>query len=122
SDPTRIAAAASTPTIGASAAAPSGTTPTTRISPYVPSLSSTPARITDPTVGASVWASGSQVCNGHSGLFTANASASSVNATIWVPREIPAPPFAVNITRSAVPAAATTVNTPTSSSTDPSRV
>ena len=29
-----------------------------------------------PTVGASVCASGSQVCSGHSGLFTANAIAS----------------------------------------------
>ena len=35
----------------------------------------TPARITEPAVGASVWASGSQVCSGKSGTFTANASA-----------------------------------------------
>ena len=39
----------------------------------MPIFSSTPARMTEPTVGASVCASGSQVCSGHSGLFTANA-------------------------------------------------
>ena len=35
----------------------------------------TPARITEPAVGALVWASGSQVCTGNSGTFTANATA-----------------------------------------------
>ena len=30
-----------------------------------------PARITEPAVGASTWASGSQVCTGHIGIFTA---------------------------------------------------
>ena len=35
----------------------------------------TPARMTEPAVGASVWASGSQVCSGNSGTFTANAIA-----------------------------------------------
>ena len=34
---------------------------------------STPARITEPAVGASVWASGSQVCSGNAGSLTANA-------------------------------------------------
>ncbi len=32
------------------------------------------ARITDPPVGASTWASGSQVCTGHIGTLTAKAS------------------------------------------------
>ena len=41
----------------------------------MPSFSITPARITEPAVGASVWASGSQVCSGNSGTFTANAMA-----------------------------------------------
>ena len=35
----------------------------------------TAARITEPAVGASVWASGSQVCSGNSGTLTANATA-----------------------------------------------
>ena len=30
-----------------------------------------PANMTDPAVGASTWASGSQVCTGHIGIFTA---------------------------------------------------
>jgi hypothetical protein len=71
-------------------------------------------------VGACVCASGSQVCSGHSGLFTANAIASRVNAAIWVPRESSPPP--VSATMSAVPADTTTVKTPTSSSTEPKRV
>src|SRR5437773_2359008 len=45
-----------------------------RSSPYVPTLSKTPARSTEPAVGASVCASGSQVCSGNSGTFTANAT------------------------------------------------
>ena len=40
----------------------------------MPSFSITPARITDPAVGASVWASGSHVCRGNSGTLTAKAS------------------------------------------------
>ena len=31
-----------------------------------------PARMTEPAVGASTWASGSQVCTGHIGTLTAN--------------------------------------------------
>ena len=46
----------------------------------MPSFSSTPARITDPAVGAWVWASGSQVCTGNSGTFTANAMAKAKNS------------------------------------------
>ena len=41
----------------------------------MPSLSITAARITEPAVGALVWASGSQVWTGNNGTFTANASA-----------------------------------------------
>ncbi len=40
----------------------------------------TPARITDPAVGASVCASGSHVCNGNSGTLTANAMANERNS------------------------------------------
>ena len=50
-----------------------------RRNPYVPIFSSTPARITLPGVGASVWASGSQVWNGHIGTLMAKASAKARN-------------------------------------------
>ena len=38
-------------------------------------MSITPAKITEPAVGACVWASGSHVCSGKTGTFTANAMA-----------------------------------------------
>ena len=43
-----------------------------RIMPYVPIFSSTPASITDPAVGASTCASGSQVWKGNIGTLIAN--------------------------------------------------
>ena len=46
----------------------------------MPSFSITAARITEPAVGALVWASGSQVCTGNSGTFTAKASANARNS------------------------------------------
>src|SRR5580704_11791893 len=42
-----------------------------RRNPYVPIFSRTLARITEPAVGASTCAKGSQVWNGHIGTFTA---------------------------------------------------
>ena len=47
--------------------------------PYVPSFSITPARITEPAVGASVCASGSQVCSGKSGTLMAKARKNAPN-------------------------------------------
>ena len=44
-----------------------------RMNPYVPIFSSTPAKITEPAVGASVCASGSQVWNGNMGTLIAKA-------------------------------------------------
>src|SRR5216683_1071970 len=44
-----------------------------RMKPYVPIFKRTPARITEPAVGASVCASGSQVWNGNMGTLMANA-------------------------------------------------
>src|ERR1700723_3874471 len=44
-----------------------------RKNPYVPIFKSTPARMTDPAVGASVCASGSQVWNGNIGTLIAKA-------------------------------------------------
>ena len=43
-----------------------------RMNPYVPIFSRTAARMTEPAVGASVCASGSQVWNGNIGTLTAN--------------------------------------------------
>ena len=51
-----------------------------RSRPYVPSFSITPARITEPAVGAWVWASGSQVWNGNIGTLTAKAMAKAKNS------------------------------------------
>ena len=50
-----------------------------RMSPYVPIFSITPARMTEPAVGASVWASGSHVCSGKIGTLMANAAANARN-------------------------------------------
>ena len=41
----------------------------------------TAARITEPPVGASTWASGSQVCTGHMGTFTANATRNAMKTS-----------------------------------------
>ena len=46
----------------------------------MPSFSRTPARITEPAVGASVWASGSHVWSGNSGTLTAKATAKPRNS------------------------------------------
>ncbi len=50
-----------------------------RISPYVPTFRSSAARRTEPAVGASVCASGSHVCSGTNGTFTANATKNARN-------------------------------------------
>jgi hypothetical protein len=51
--------------------------------PYVPIFSRMPARCTEPTVGASVCASGSHVWNGHMGTLMANPRNSPMNAMFW---------------------------------------
>src|SRR5450432_583988 len=50
-----------------------------RRNPYVPIFSRTLASTTDPAVGASVWASGSQVWNGNIGTFTAKPTKKAQN-------------------------------------------
>src|SRR4029079_12017791 len=50
-----------------------------RTRPYVPIFNSTPARITEPAVGAWTCASGSQVWNGNTGTLIANATANARN-------------------------------------------
>ena len=55
-----------------------------RMNPYVPIFRRTAARMTDPAVGASVWASGSQVWNGNIGTFTANPRKNARKIHHWV--------------------------------------
>src|SRR3954449_9192503 len=55
-----------------------------RRNPYVPIFSSTLARITEPAVGASTCASGSQVWNGHIGTFTANPRKKAQKTHHWI--------------------------------------
>ncbi len=50
-----------------------------------------PARITEPAVGASVWASGSQVWNGNIGTLIAKARKKAMKAPIWRAGANPAP-------------------------------
>src|SRR5580765_4430477 len=50
-----------------------------RMNPYVPIFNSTLARITDPAVGASTCASGSQVWNGNIGTLMANPMKNAQN-------------------------------------------
>ena len=53
-----------------------------RTKPYAPSFSRIAASTTEPPVGASVCASGSQVCTGHIGTFTAKANRKPKKSTI----------------------------------------
>src|SRR3954471_19395225 len=76
---------ASRPMVGAHFLAASGSSgKAMRTKPYVPSFSMTAARITDPTVGASVWASGSQVWNGNIGTLMAKPMNRPPNISSWV--------------------------------------
>src|SRR5215467_5502235 len=54
-----------------------------RRKPYVPIFSRTLARITEPAVGASVCASGSQVWKGNIGTFTAKPTKKAQNTHHW---------------------------------------
>src|ERR1700731_3251245 len=54
-----------------------------RTNPYVPIFNKTPARMTDPAVGASTCASGSHVWNGNSGTLIANATVKARNGHSW---------------------------------------
>src|SRR5215467_7588441 len=51
--------------------------------PYVPILSRTPARMTDPAVGASTCASGNHVWNGNIGTLIANPTKKARNTQYW---------------------------------------
>src|SRR5215813_8795640 len=54
----------------------------------LPIFSSTPARMTEPAVGASTCASGSQVCTGHIGTLTANDAKNARNSQVCIPTGI----------------------------------
>src|SRR5215471_16307796 len=55
-----------------------------RRKPYVPIFSRTLARITEPAVGASVCASGSQVWKGNIGTFTAKPTKKAQKTHHWM--------------------------------------
>src|SRR5450759_2145445 len=54
-----------------------------RMKPYVPILRRTPARMTEPAVGASTCASGSQVWNGNIGTLMAKPMKKAQKSQIW---------------------------------------
>src|SRR5580658_1934789 len=56
-----------------------------RRKPYPPIFKRMPARITEPAVGASTWASGSQVCTGHIGIFTAKEAKKASQSQVCAP-------------------------------------
>src|SRR6185295_12340662 len=58
-----------------------------RTNPYVPIFRRTPARMTEPAVGASTCASGSQVWNGNIGTLIMNDSAKAQNSRTSVQPE-----------------------------------
>ena len=88
---------ASRPITGAQASAASGSIGIEmRMKPYVPSLSSTAARITEPCVGACVWASGSQVWNGNIGTLTPKPMNMPPKISNWLLRAMPAPAVSVS--------------------------
>src|ERR1035437_2274154 len=75
-----------------------------RIRPYVPIFSRTPASITEPAVGASTWASGSQVWNGNIGTLIANARKKARKAKTWrLPAKPLVAPNARRVTKSKAP-------------------
>src|ERR1700755_625245 len=53
-----------------------------RRKPYPPIFRRIAARITEPAVGASTWASGSHVCTGHIGIFTAKEAKNASHAQV----------------------------------------
>ncbi len=61
-----------------------------RTKPYVPIFSRTAARMTEPAVGASVCASGSQVWNGNIGTLIAKPKKKAKKSQICSPAGIPA--------------------------------
>ena len=94
--------------------------------PYVPIFSMIPASSTEPIVGASVWASGSHVWNGHIGTLIANPRAIAPKTISWnVWAKPPAAPNSVSLTRSNVCGSGPlkySARNPSSMNTEPKRV
>lgn len=93
-----------------------------RTNPYVPIFSITPASSTDPTVGAAVCASGSQLCRGHIGVFTARPRPMASTARSWVVWDSSRPLSEASATMSKVPLSSPISSRPSSMTTDPRRV
>ena len=85
----------------------------------MPIFSSTPARITEPAVGASTWASGSQVCRGKTGTLMAKARMKAPNSHSWACRDRSR---AMNSARPMPPAWKYSQRMPTSMNTEPTMV
>lgn len=79
-------------------------------------------RRTDPTVGAAVWASGSQLCSGHIGVFTARPTPMVSTAMTCTDAVSPRPLSVASATMSKVPLFSPMRSSPSSMSTEPSSV
>src|SRR5438477_1413500 len=90
-----------------------------RKKPYPPIFNRIAARITEPAVGASTWASGSQVCTGHIGIFTAKEAKNASHAQVC--NEC-GTAVCINVGMSVVPAFQYSAMIASSISTEPSSV
>src|SRR5581483_7038488 len=72
-----------------------------RMKPYVLNFRRMAGRITEPTVGASVWASGSQVWNGNMGTLMAKPMNNPAKIQSWVAWAM-APPWLMSVGMSKV--------------------
>ena len=75
--------------------------------------------MTEPAVGASTWASGSQVCTGHIGIFTANEAKKASQAQVC---RLAGKPCFSSVGMSVVPASQYIAMMASSISTEPSSV
>ena len=75
--------------------------------------------MTEPAVGASTWASGSQVCTGHIGIFTANEAKKASQAQVC---RFGGKPWRMSVGMSVVPASQYIAMMASSINTEPSSV
>src|SRR3954452_1945296 len=90
-----------------------------RRKPYPPIFRRMAARITDPAVGASTCASGSQVCTGHIGIFTAKEAKNASHAQVC---KLRGTAVCISVGMSVVPAFQYSAMIASSIKTEPSRV
>src|SRR5262245_18231904 len=86
---------------------------------YQPIFKWIAAKITEPAVGASTWASGSHVCTGHIGIFTANDTKKANHSHGCMPA---GKAWVSSVGMSMVPACQYIAMTASSISTEPSSV